>query len=188
MPSVAEGREVHDVDCESELKRVLICFGLEFTDLPSLTSKGLAAAARLRQPGNIIDQTVQTKVGRELQSRIKPILDSPVFTSWIKNSEQPKLFRDAGYFWQIGPGSPALTVRKRITEIDDVLQAASQFLSDHGVEEIADARGKVLFDRKDLERCVQFQQTLKDRFAMELAILDPKGLGSKKASPQLKNG
>jgi hypothetical protein len=35
MPSVAEGREVHDVDCESELKRDLLCFGLEFTDLPS---------------------------------------------------------------------------------------------------------------------------------------------------------
>lgn len=150
-----------------------------------LTSKGLAAAARLRQPGKVIDQTVQTKVGRELQSRIKPILDSPIFTSWIKNSEQPKLFRDAGYFWQIGPGSPALTVRKRVTEIDDVLQAASQFLNDHGVEEIADARGKVLFDRNDLERCVQFQQTLKDRFARELAILDPKGLGSMKANPQL---
>jgi len=89
-----------------------------------------------------------------------------------------------------GPGSPALTVRKRITEIDDVLQAASQFLNDHGVEEIADARGKVLFDRNDLERCVQFQQTLKDRFARELAILDPKGLGSLKANPllTLKNG
>ena len=128
---------------------------------------------------------MQTKVGRELQSRIKPILDNPVFTSWIKNSEQPKLFRDAGYFWQIGPGSPALTVRKRITEIDDVLQAASQFLNDHGVQEIADARGKVLFDRNDLERCVQFQQTLKDRFARELAILDPNGLGSMKANPQL---
>jgi hypothetical protein len=55
-------------------------------------------------------------------------------------------------------------------------------LDDHG---IADARGKVLFDRNDLERCVQFQQTLKERFARELAILDPKGLGSMKPNLQL---
>ena len=141
-----------------------------------LTSKGLAAAARLKE-GEGTDQTLQTKVGRELQSKIKPILGSPIFAAWIKNREHPKLFRDAGYFWQIGPGSPALTVRKRVTEIDDILQAALQFLNDHDVEEIADTRGKVLFDRNDVERCIEFQKTLKDRFNRELTILDPEGLG-----------
>ncbi|HUS13137.1 MAG TPA: hypothetical protein VMZ30_21880 [Pyrinomonadaceae bacterium] len=34
MPSVAEGREVHDVDCKSELQRALAPYGLEFDDLP----------------------------------------------------------------------------------------------------------------------------------------------------------
>jgi hypothetical protein len=70
------------------------------------------------------------------------------------------------------------------------IERVGKIFFDHGVEEIADARGKVLFDRNDLERCVQFQQTLKDRFARELAILDPNGLGSVKANPQLtlKNG
>jgi hypothetical protein len=110
---------------------------------------------------------------------------SPIFRSWIKNPDHPRLFRDAGYFWGIGPGSPAGTVRKRVSEIDDVLQASYQFLNDRGVDEIADARGRVLFDRNDLERCRQFQRTLKERFAKELAILDPKGLGGIKPDPQL---
>jgi hypothetical protein len=150
-----------------------------------LTSKGLAAAARLRQPGKAVDTTVQMKVGRELHSKIKTTLDSPIFRSWIKNPDQPRLFRDAGYFWGIGPGSPAGTVRKRVSEVDDVLQAAYQFLNDRGVSEIADARGKVLFDRNDLDRCIQFHRTLKERFAKELAILDPEGLGSVKDNRQL---
>ena len=150
-----------------------------------LTSKGLAAAARLKQPGKAIDPTVQMKVGRELHSKIKTILESSIFRSWIKNPDHPKLFRDAGYFWGIGPGSPAGAVRKRVSEIDDVLQSAYQFLNDRGVDEIADARGRVLFDRNDLERCRQFQRTLKERFAKELAILDPEGLGSVKADQQL---
>ncbi|HLE61665.1 MAG TPA: hypothetical protein VI750_00935, partial [Pyrinomonadaceae bacterium] len=142
-----------------------------------LTSKGLAAAARLKhaRQGKVIDETVQTKVGRELHSKIKKILESPVFASWIKNQEQPKLFRDAGYFWGIGPGSPPGTVRKRVNEIDDVLGAAYEFLKDHGVVEIADSRGKILFDRTDLDRCKEFQRALKKRFAKELAILDPGG-------------
>ena len=41
MPSVAEGREVHEVDCESELRRVLVSYGLEFTDLPNEFRKAL---------------------------------------------------------------------------------------------------------------------------------------------------
>jgi hypothetical protein len=35
MPSVAEGREVHDVDCKNELQRALVPYGLEFDDLPA---------------------------------------------------------------------------------------------------------------------------------------------------------
>ena len=60
-----------------------------------------------------------------------------------------------------------------MNEIDNVLQAAYEFLKDRGVDEIADARGRILFDRKDLDRCLLFQRTLKERFAKELGILDP---------------
>jgi hypothetical protein len=151
-----------------------------------LTSKGLAAALRLKQQGEVVDDTVQMKVGRELHAKIKAILESPIFASWIKNSAEPKHFRDAGYFWGIGPGSPPATVRKRVREIDDILRAAYEFLQDRAVTEIADARGRVLFDRTDLDRCREFQLTLKERFAKELKILDPQGLGSTKNETQLK--
>jgi hypothetical protein len=150
-----------------------------------LTSKGLAVAARLTRKGDVVDDTVQIKVGRELQTKIKAIIESPIFTAWIRHPNEPKLFRDAGYFWGIGPGSPALAVRKRVNEVDDVLQAAYDFLKDRGIDEIADARGRILFDRNDLDRCRHFQRTLKERFAKELAILDPEGLGSARADRQL---
>jgi hypothetical protein len=146
----------------------------------SLTSKGLAAAARLKLTDQIVDETVQAKVGRELRDKIKAILESLIFKSWIENPDQPKHFRDAGYFWGIAPGSPARAVRARVGAIDDILQAAYQFLEDRGVNEVADARGRILFDRTDLERCAEFQQTLKERFAKELSLLVPEGIESSK--------
>jgi hypothetical protein len=145
-----------------------------------LTSKGLASAARLKKTDGTVDETVQTKVGRELHTRIKAILESPIFANWIKNPDQPKHFRDAGYFWGIAPGSPARAVRARIGAIDDVLDAARQFIEDRRVNEIADARGRILFDRTDLQRCTEFQQTLKKRFARELSLLVPEGIESRK--------
>ena len=58
----------------------------------------------------------------------------------------------------------------------DVGGATIEDLEDRGVTEAADARGRVLFENKDIERCREFQRTLKDRFAKELAILDPDGI------------
>lgn len=142
----------------------------------TLTAKGLAAAARLERAGDGVDDTVQAKVGRVLHSKIKAILDNPVFSAWQKDHAHPKHFRDAGYFWGIAPGTPAKTVRQRLAEVDDNLSSAAQFLSDRGVSEVADARGRILFEKTDIDRCMEFQQTLKDRFAKELAILDPKGM------------
>lgn len=142
----------------------------------TLTSKGLAFAARLKPE----DETVQSKVARALHSKIKGILDNQVFRSWINKPEEPKYFRDAGYFWGIGPGSPASTVRARIGAIDAALKDAYEFLDTHGIDEAADSRSRILFDRKDIERCSEFQRTLKARFAHELAILDPEIVNSGK--------
>jgi len=75
---------------------------------------------------------------------------------------------------------------ERQWELDDILHAADEFLKDRAVSDIADARGRILFDRTDLDRCREFQLTLKERFAKELAILDPQGLGSIKNGTQLK--
>ena len=46
MPSVAEGREVHDVDSKTELQRALIWYGLEFEDLPGEFRKVLERRQR----------------------------------------------------------------------------------------------------------------------------------------------
>lgn len=46
VPSVAAGREVHDVDWRSELQRVLLGYGLEFEDLPSECRKALERRQR----------------------------------------------------------------------------------------------------------------------------------------------
>jgi len=46
-------------------------------------------------------------------------------------------------------------------------------LDERGVEEIVEQRGRVLFDRKDIERCLEFQRILKHRFERDLKMLDP---------------
>src|SRR5436853_602443 len=41
------------------------------------------------------------------------------------------------------------------------------------LNEFIEQRGKILFDRKDIERCLEFQSVLKERFRKELRLLDP---------------
>lgn len=50
---------------------------------------------------------------------------------------------------------------------------SADFLGDRGLREVADARGRILFDKTDLERRREFQRTLTQRFAKELTLLDP---------------
>ena len=38
---------------------------------------------------------------------------------------------------------------------------------------IVSSRGRTFFDRTDIERCLEFQSTLKSRFARDLSMLDP---------------
>jgi hypothetical protein len=80
MPSVVEGREVHNVDCESELKRNLLFFGLDFTDLPNDFRKALHRRQRFtlvegENPvnlfrGNIDPQSLIQKVLRHDQTTL----------------------------------------------------------------------------------------------------------------------
>ncbi len=52
-------------------------------------------------------------------------------------------------------------------------KAALKVLDDRDVSEIVEQRGKILFDRKDVERCLEFQDVLKQRFARDLRLLAP---------------
>lgn len=55
--------------------------------------------------------------------------------------------------------------------MDDTLGVALELLTDAGVETLGSWRGSLLFDRTDVERCSEFQNTLKSRFAGDLKVL-----------------
>ncbi len=96
-----------------------------------------------------------------------------MFKDWLIDPVRPKYFREAGHFWGIAPGTPPKTVRERVSSVEQTLKAALRVLEQSGVDEVVEQRGKVLFERKDIERCLEFQATLKQRFAKDLKLLDP---------------
>jgi hypothetical protein len=134
-----------------------------------LTASGLAAASNLRPS----DTVARGKADRQLEAAVKQIVEHPVFKDWLKDPTRPKYFREAGHFWGIAPGTPPKTVRERVASVERILQAAINALKDRNLNEIIEQRGKVLFDRKDIERCLEFQSVLKERFRKELRLLDP---------------
>ena len=134
-----------------------------------LTPAGVVAAAAL-QPSDAISQE---KADRELEAAVQRILEHPVFKDWLADPKRPKHFREAGHFWGIAPGSPPKTVCERVGSVDQILKAAIDVLDRRGVDEIVAHRGKILFDRKDIERCMEFHATLKQRFARDLRVLAP---------------
>jgi len=134
-----------------------------------ITTAGLAEAFTL-QPQ---DPIPQEKLDRTLELAVKQIIEHPVFRSWLTDPARPKHFREAGHFWGIAPGTPAKTVRERVGVVERTLKAALKVLNQRGIDEITEQRGKILLDRKDIERCLEFQETLKQKFAKDLRLLDP---------------
>ncbi len=132
-----------------------------------LTPKGLAAASSLAPE----DLQSLERAGRALESEIRRILEHPVFRDWLRDPTLPRKFREAGHFWGVAPGTPPRVVRERIDRIDNTLGSAVQLLDERGVDELADPKRGVLFDRADIARCLEFQRAMKERFARELALL-----------------
>jgi hypothetical protein len=132
-----------------------------------LTAKGLNAASGLAPE----DAGLRQKADRILEARIRSILEHPTFIAWLKDANTPRHFRDAGHFWGVAPGTPPRVIRDRLQEIDDTLHDALELLDRKGVEEVLEGRGQLLFDRTDLLRSIEFNQTLKQRFAKDLRLL-----------------
>lgn len=132
-----------------------------------LTPAGLAAASEVAGA----EPSFRGKAERALADAVSAILSHPVFREWIKDPAMPKHFRDAGHFWGIAPGTPPSVIRARISGVDNTLATARSLLDEKGAEEIAARHGKALFDRTDIERAMEFQATLKRRFAKELSTL-----------------
>jgi hypothetical protein len=135
-----------------------------------LTPTGLAAAAEVvgAEPGT------RGKAERVLADAVSAILSHSVFRGWLKDPNSPKHFRDAGHFWGIAPGTPPKVIQSRILDIERTLQKALSTLDAGGVDELAARHGKALFDRTDIERAMNFQAALKERFAKDLATLQVK--------------
>jgi len=132
-----------------------------------LTPAGLAAASEVAGA----DPSFRGKAERALADAVSAILSHPVLREWIKDPALPRHFRDAGHFWGIAPGTPPSVIRARISGVDNTLEKARSLLDEKGADEIAARHGKALFDRTDIERAIEFQVTLKRRFAKDLATL-----------------
>lgn len=134
-----------------------------------LTPTGLAEASALCPS----DAIAREKADRQLEPAVKQIIEHPVFKDWLKDPTRPKYFREAGHFWGIAPGTPPKTVLERVTLVERTLTAALKALDARGVNELIEQRGKVLFERTDIERCLEFQRVLIERFKRDLALLAP---------------
>jgi hypothetical protein len=132
-----------------------------------LTPAGLAAASLVT--GAAPD--ARAKAERKLADAVAAVLSHPVFREWMQDPTGPRHFREAGHFWGIAPGTPSRVIRARIGEVDNTLLAAKSMLDKQDADEASARHGKVLFDRKDIERAMGFQALLKKRFSRELELL-----------------
>lgn len=133
----------------------------------TLTPAGLASASAVAgaAPG------ATEKAERALADAIADIISHPVFRAWMTDPTAPKYFRDAGHFWGIAPGTPPSAVRTRIGHVDKTLEAALSLLDDLRTDEVSARHGKTLYERRDIQRAMEFQAALKERFAKDLAVL-----------------
>lgn len=132
-----------------------------------LTHKGLATASE----GAPMSSDVRRKAGRAMESEVRRILEHPVFVRWLKDPTTPKRFREAGGFWGVAPGTPPKTVQERVRAVEDTMRAALALLEREDVDGIGQRSGKVLYERQDVERALEFQETLKRRFDADLQML-----------------
>jgi hypothetical protein len=134
-----------------------------------LTAGAIAAASRIK-PG---DPEQQLKLERELAGAVNQLISHPVFKDWLADPAKPSKFGGAGHFWGVAPGTPPRVVRDRIAKIDATLKEALDYMSARNVNCLFKEKDRVLCERHDIERCLEFHKLLKQRFAKELSALLP---------------
>jgi len=132
-----------------------------------LTPTGLLAARDV----NGHDEGVKGKIDRTVADAITTIISHSVFREWLRDSTQPRYFRDAGHFWGVAPGTPPNLIRSRISHVDQTLRSANSLLQQRSVDAISAQHGRKLFDREDISRAIEFHEVLKGRFQKELETL-----------------
>ena len=132
-----------------------------------LTPSGLLAANDVSGE----DEGVKGRVERSIATAVSDILSHQVFVQWLRDQNHPKYFRDAGHFWGVAPGTPPSVIRSRIANIDQTLQSARALLEQRSVDAVSAQHGRKLFDRTDIGRASEFQQSLKQKFRNDLKAL-----------------
>lgn len=132
-----------------------------------LTPKGLAAAAAVEDAG----EASRERVNRVFENEVTRVIEHPAFLEWIQNPDNPRSFREIGHFWGVAPGTPPRVVRQRVQGVEDTLTAALDLLERRELNEVGDRHGRLLFDRADVERGLEFHVAMKTRFAADLRVL-----------------
>jgi hypothetical protein len=132
-----------------------------------LTPKGLEAAAK----EGVATPEARERIDRVFEEEVKRIISHPAFVGWLRDVATPKNFRDAGHFWGVAPGTPPRVVTRRVEAVEDTLRAALALLEARELDEVGDKQGRLLFDRTDIERGLEFQEAMKQRFSKELLVL-----------------
>lgn len=132
-----------------------------------LSAGGIAAGSRLN-PSN---PEQQLKLEREFATAVNKLVSHSIFAEWLKDHAKPTKFSAAGQFWGVAPGTPPRVVRDRIANIEATLKQALQYMVTRGVSALFKEKDRVLCERGDIERCLEFHDVLKQRFSKELAIL-----------------
>ncbi|MEM0466856.1 MAG: hypothetical protein QXX20_04585 [Candidatus Thermoplasmatota archaeon] len=146
---------------------------VEQNGLLHLTEAGLARSLSLSHT-NI---ETSPRVSKALQYGISKLLENKFFKEWLQDSSHPKEFRSAAYFWGISFGTPPKIVREKLSQIEQMLKEILKFFETTKLDCIKEERvnGKILFEKRDVERCLEFHNQLKIRFQKELRRLDPEG-------------
>lgn len=128
---------------------------------------GLAAATAATAPG----EAARERLNRVLDAEVMRVIEHPAFVEWIQNKERPRSFRDAGHFWGVAPGTPSRVVNQRVKAVEDTLTAALNLLEARELEGVGGRQGRLLFEREDVERGLQFHAAMKTRFERDLRLL-----------------
>lgn len=131
-----------------------------------LTAAGIAQASSL-QPANEDFR----KPDRGLAAEVNKMISHPTFREWLSDSARPAKFYGAGHFWGIAPGTPPRVIRDRVKNIEVTLNTAIDYFNRNGTDVLCGDRDQVIAERGDIERCIEFHDALKERFARELSLL-----------------
>jgi hypothetical protein len=132
-----------------------------------LSAGGIAAGSRLSPT----KPDVQLKLERELATAVNKLISHSAFAEWLTDHAKPTKFSAAGQFWGVAPGTPARVARDRIANIEATLRQALQYMGARDVNVLFKEKDRVLCERRDVERCMEFHEVLKQRFSKELGML-----------------